>query len=158
VRFLGERRDIPEILAAVDLLLAPSLEEPFGRTIIEAMAMRVPVVATRNGGPSEIIKGGVDGLLLPPRWPDEWARAILQLVESPELRREFGAKGREKVLSQFGRAMHVERFVEVYERLLAGGYRPVRGERKTPLTSCIVPGPGSETTQTQRNDDRSASA
>jgi L-malate glycosyltransferase len=52
VVFMGEREDVPEILRALDVLLMPSWEEPFGRAIIEAMAMAVPVVATSVGGPS----------------------------------------------------------------------------------------------------------
>ena len=65
VRFLGQRSDVPAIVSALDVLLAPSWEEPFGRTIIEAMAMGVPAVATNSGGPAEIIDDGVDGVLLP---------------------------------------------------------------------------------------------
>jgi glycosyltransferase involved in cell wall biosynthesis len=65
VRFLGERSDVPRILAATDLLLLPSWREAFGRIAIEAMAMAVPVAATDEGGPAEIVSPGVDGLLLP---------------------------------------------------------------------------------------------
>src|SRR5207302_5178465 len=60
VLFLGEREDVPEILAATDLVLVPSWEEPFGRAIVETMAMGVPVIATSIGGPAEIISDGVD--------------------------------------------------------------------------------------------------
>ena len=56
-RFLGEREDVPELLAAADLALVPSWEEPFGRVVLEAMAMAVPVVAT-GGGPAELLAGG----------------------------------------------------------------------------------------------------
>ena len=69
VHFLGEREDVPEILAALDLLLVPSWQEPFGRTVIEGMAMGRVVLATIVGGPREIIEDGVDGRLLAPREP-----------------------------------------------------------------------------------------
>ena len=56
MRFLGERDDVPDLLAAVDLLLVPSWEEPFGRSVVEAMAAGVPVLATDVGGPAEILR------------------------------------------------------------------------------------------------------
>ena len=70
VRFLGEREDVPEILRACDVALLPSWDEPFGRAVVEAMAMGAPIVATSVGGPAEIIRDGVDGLLVAPRRPD----------------------------------------------------------------------------------------
>ncbi len=76
VRWLGERRDVPALLAAVDVLLAPSWEEPFGRIVVEAMAMGCLVAATSVGGPAEIVSDGVDGLLLAPRQPWRWAEAL----------------------------------------------------------------------------------
>ena len=69
VRFLGERDDIPELLHAVDLLLVPSWEEPFGRAVIEAMAAGVPVVATDVGGPPEILGEGAEPLRRRPPTP-----------------------------------------------------------------------------------------
>ncbi len=92
VRFMGERDDVPELLRAVDVLLAPSWEEPFGRAIVEAMAAGVPVVATAVGGPPEILgadeSGG--GITLPPHRPDAWADAIGELLEDRRTAREDG--------------------------------------------------------------------
>jgi glycosyltransferase involved in cell wall biosynthesis len=93
VRFLGEREDVPAVLGGIDTLLVPSWEEPFGRTVIEAMAMRVPVIATNVGGPAEVITNGHDGLLLAPRKPQAWAEAITALIERPELRARLGQNG-----------------------------------------------------------------
>jgi len=70
VDFLGDRRDVPEILSALDLVLVPSWEEPFGRIVIESMAMETPVIATNVGGPGEILDPQEAGLLLPPQSPD----------------------------------------------------------------------------------------
>ena len=69
VLWLGDREDVPAILAAVDVLLVPSWAEPFGRVVVEGMAMGCLVAATSVGGPSEVIEDGVDGLLLAPRDP-----------------------------------------------------------------------------------------
>src|SRR5205085_2569430 len=73
VSWLGEREDVPELMRAPDVLLLPSTEEPFGRAVVEAMAMEVPVLATDVGGPRELVREGQDGRLLPPRAPQAWA-------------------------------------------------------------------------------------
>src|SRR5207245_576576 len=108
VHFLGEREDIPEILSAIDVLLVPSWREPFGRSVIEAMAMRVPVVATDIGGPAELITQGVDGFLLPPRNPSLWARELSRLLSEPRRRSELGRRA-QTTANRFGRSDHVNR-------------------------------------------------
>jgi len=118
VVFLGERDDVPDILAATDLVLVPSWEEPFGRAVIEAMAMGVPVIATDVGGPAEIIRDGIDGLLLPPRRPEVWAEAVRSLSAEPERRTEMGRRGREQAVARFGVERHVEAVLDAYERAL----------------------------------------
>jgi len=118
VRFLGERSDVPAILAATDVVLLPSWREAFGRIAIEAMAMGVPVAATEVGGPAEIVRRGVDGLLLPPREPEIWARELAPLVESGELRREYGERGRERA-RRFGLEAHADAALDLYQALLA---------------------------------------
>ena len=117
VHFLGERSDVPELLAASDLLLVPSWEEPFGRTIIEAMAMRVPPLATVRGGPAEIIEDGVDGVLLEPRRPEAWASAASALLADRERLRAMGERGRAKAIARYGRDAQAARVVELYRRL-----------------------------------------
>jgi L-malate glycosyltransferase len=123
VMFLGEREDIPEILRAVDLLLVPSWEEPFGLAIVEAMAMQVPVVATHVGGPTEIVRDGEDGLLLPPRAPETWAAAIEDLIRRPELRTNMGRKARERVAERFSVEAHVRGVLAAYEEALRNRVR-----------------------------------
>lgn len=118
VRFMGEREDIPEILAATDVVLLPSWEEPFGRAIIEAMAMGVPVIATEVGGPAEIISDGDDGLLLPPRRHEPWAEAVRGLIARPDRLEEIGRRGRAKAVASFGVERHVEAVLEAYEYAL----------------------------------------
>ena len=84
VRWLGEREDVADVLAAVDILLVPSWAEPFGRVVVEAMAMGCLVAATAVGGPAEVIADGIDGLLLAPRDPLRWARALDAAIAAPE--------------------------------------------------------------------------
>jgi L-malate glycosyltransferase len=118
VRFLGERADVPNVLAATDVLLLPSWREAFGRIAIEAMAMGVPVLATETGGPAEIVRPGVDGLLLPARRPEDWARGLEPLADSVEERRRMGRAGRERAVD-FSVPVHAEQMLGLYRELLA---------------------------------------
>lgn len=117
VRFLGERSDVPRILAAADVLLLPSWREAFGRIAIEAMAMGTPVVATDSGGPAEIVRPGVDGLLLAPKQPEAWARGLEPLVDDAELRGRMGAAALERA-RDFSVPVHAAAMLAAYERLV----------------------------------------
>jgi L-malate glycosyltransferase len=119
VTWLGEREDIPELMRALDILLLPSWEEPFGRAIIEAMALGVPVVATNVGGPAEIIADGREGYLVAPREPIIWAQAIGRLAEHREQALEMGRAGRRRAEEAFSLADHAAAVLEVYERAIA---------------------------------------
>jgi glycosyltransferase involved in cell wall biosynthesis len=119
VSWLGEREDVVELVAALDVLLLPSWEEPFGRALIEAMALEVPVVATSVGGPPEIITDGREGYLVEPRDAEVWARAVRRFAESTELGREMGRAGRRRVEAAFSLDRHVASMLDVYERALA---------------------------------------
>lgn len=114
VVFLGERDDVPELLGAADIAIVPSWEEPFGRSVIEAMAMGCPVVATDVGGPREIVTDGVDGILLPPRDPQRWADAIERLISDADTRAALVAAGRRTVAERFQVQRHVEAIVAAY--------------------------------------------
>lgn len=114
VQFLGERRDLPELLCALDVLLVPSWEEPFGRSVIEAMAAGTPVVATSVGGPSEVINDGETGLLLPPRRPERWAEAVLALLDDPERADRLARHALESVQARFGQEAQVEKIAALY--------------------------------------------
>jgi glycosyltransferase involved in cell wall biosynthesis len=122
IHLLGERDDVPEVLRAIDLLLMPSWEEPFGRAVVEALAVGVPVAATSAGGPAEILHDGVEGLLLPPRCPDAWADAIEPLLADPERLAAMRRAGLERARA-FGRDAHAERMVALYEVMLSSPTR-----------------------------------
>ena len=116
VSWLGEREDVPELVRALDILLLPSEEEPFGRALIEAMALGVPVLATNVGGPPEIVEDGREGYLLPPHEPAAWARAVRRIAESPDRGVEMGLAGRRTVERKFTAEHHVAAMLAVYER------------------------------------------
>jgi glycosyltransferase involved in cell wall biosynthesis len=119
VRLLGEREDVPGIMAALDLLLLPSWREAFGRVAAEAMAVGVPVLATDVGGPAEIVRDRVDGLLLPPRAPATWAAAAAQLLDDPRRRATMGRAGVQRAREEFGLERHVGRVRQAYAEVLA---------------------------------------
>jgi L-malate glycosyltransferase len=120
VCFLGERTDVPEILRALDLVLVPSWEEPFGRSVIEAMAIGAPVIVTSIGGPAEIVTDGVDGRLLPPRQPDLWAEAAAELLEDPGRLKAIAAAGRRTAVARFAREVHLRAVLAAYDDALTG--------------------------------------
>ena len=106
------------MLAATDVLLVPSWEEPFGRSVIEAMAMGVAVVATSVGGPAEIVADGDDGLLLAPRRPQQWADAVGDLLADRPRRDRIAERARLSA-ARFGREHHVEAIVALYRELIS---------------------------------------
>jgi glycosyltransferase involved in cell wall biosynthesis len=110
---------VREVLAAADVLLAPSWEEPFGRSVVEAMAMETPVVASREGGPSESLRAEVDGFLAPARRPDEWVEPTARLLDSSDLRARMGQSARQRAQELFDTRVIVTRLLEYYERLLS---------------------------------------
>jgi L-malate glycosyltransferase len=118
VSWLGQRDDVPELMRALDVLLLPSEEEPFGRAVIEAMALEVPVLATRVGGPAEIIDHGVEGRLLDPADPQAWAQAVVEIAADPERARAMGRAGRARAERDFSVIHHVTEVVRLYRALL----------------------------------------
>jgi glycosyltransferase involved in cell wall biosynthesis len=131
VRFLGWRADVPTLLTAVDAFALATLGEGFGLAILEAMAQRLPVVATRVIAVPEIVQDGETGLLVPPRDPAALADALLSLERDPELRRRFGAAGHRRVLDHFSVARMVRDTEGVYADVLSAGGRGVMSVSST---------------------------
>ena len=107
----------PEFLAGIDVLLAPSWEEPFGLVILEAMAAGVPVVATDAGGPAGIITAGVTGYLVPPRQPAALAAAVRALAADPEGTAALARRARALVEERYGARAMAERVEALYRSL-----------------------------------------
>jgi glycosyltransferase involved in cell wall biosynthesis len=96
VRFLGQRKDLPDLMRAADVVLHTSVRpEPFGLVVVEAMALGRPVLASRLGGPAEILSEGA-GLLFDPSKPEDLARLLQQLLEQPALRARLAAGAEER--------------------------------------------------------------
>ncbi len=102
VLFCGEREDVPELMGASDIVVHTStVPEPFGLVVIEAMAAGRPVVATRGGGPSEIISEGRTGFLTTPGDHRELAATLCLLIQDSELRHQIGQAARNDALARF---------------------------------------------------------
>jgi len=118
VSFLGDRSDVPRLLAAADTFVLCSRQEALGLAILEAMACRVPVVATQVDGIAEALVDGESGLLCPPR-PDEVASRIVTLLRAPRAAREMGQAAHRRVCERFNLGEMVERHEQVYRSLPA---------------------------------------
>ena len=115
VTLLGFRGDAPALMAAADVFVLPSLAEPFGLVLLEAMALGRPVVATRAGGPIEIVQDGETGFLVPPSSPDALASALQTLLDDPALARRMGENGHARYEAQFTAAKMSQAILAVYQ-------------------------------------------
>jgi L-malate glycosyltransferase len=117
VLFPGFRTDVPALLRALDLFVFPSHLEGLGTSVLDALAVGLPVVSTTAGGIPEMITDGVHGRLVPPRDPQALAAAMIELLEQPERARALGEAGRQRVLAEFTADRMVEKTLAEYERL-----------------------------------------
>ncbi len=101
VRFIAPREDVPDVLRALDILVNASLHEPFGRTVLEAQACGIPVVATNAGGIPELVEDGRTGLLVPPLDVAALEAALEKLVDDETLRRDLAEKAATQAREQF---------------------------------------------------------
>ena len=114
----GLRDDVPDLLAALDVFTLPSHREGMPRTIIEAMMMALPVVATNIRGSREEVIPGETGLLVPVKDEVALADALMQLIDEPRMRQRMGAAGRARALAHYDEAVVVARQIaEIRSRL-----------------------------------------
>ena len=114
VVLLGERHDIPRVLAALDVFVLPSIAEGMSNTVLEAMATGLPVVATRVGANPELVDDGVTGTLVPARAPAALAHAIARYVADPLLCQLHGKASRQRVEAQFTLARMCAGYRQLY--------------------------------------------
>jgi glycosyltransferase involved in cell wall biosynthesis len=101
VHFLGQRRDVPDLLNAMDVFVLPSYSEGVSLALLEAMAAGRPVIATAVGGLPEVVTDGDTGLLIPPRDADALAQALERLLADPAWARQLGANARNHVREHY---------------------------------------------------------
>ena len=115
---------IHDLLAALDVLVVSSVQESFGLTAVEALAVQTPVVATRCGGPEETIQQGATGLLVPVGDPEAMAAAVGWLLVNPTQAQAMGAAGRVDVAARFG----LRRYAAEIEQVILEAAAP-RGQK-----------------------------
>lgn len=116
VELLGAqpREGVREHLSRSDVFLLPSLDEGISNAVLEAMAMKLPVVTTAAGGMPEAVRDGIDGFVVPTRSPETMADRLGKLLADPDLRRRAGEAGRQRVVESFTLERQTERFVQCY--------------------------------------------
>lgn len=114
VAFAGEVSDVPAVLAEADIYVQPSFQEGLPNSVLEAMAMGLPIVATRVSGNEDVVVDGENGLLVPPGDPKSLAAAIQKLVDDPALATRMGRRSREIIESRFSLAAVMRQLCDAY--------------------------------------------
>lgn len=117
----GDREDIPELLACMDVFVLSSLGEGISNTVLEAMATGLPVVATRVGGNPELVQDGLTGLLVPVGDAQALARAMLALVQDPARCEQMGRAAMARIQTDFDWERTVAAYLWVYDELMKVG-------------------------------------
>ena len=118
VIFLGERTDVDEIYPLMDIFVLPSHREGLGLSLLEASAMKKPVVATNIRGCREAVDNNKTGILVSPKDPEKLAEALVYLLSNPEMAKEMGDRGRIKVIKEFDERLVFDRIKKEYQRLI----------------------------------------
>ncbi len=119
VNFLSFRKDVEAILSAADVFVLPSHREGMPRSILEAMAMELPVVATRIRGSREEVEDGVTGILIEVGDVDGLATSLIELLQNPEKRAVMGQNGRRAAVHRFDENLVIQSQIDTIRRLLA---------------------------------------
>ncbi len=118
VIFTGAQDDVPDLIKSFDILVHPSFKEAFGRVIMEAMALGVPVVATDCGGPKEIIEDGKSGYLVPIKDEEQLVKKVEMLLMDDHQRRAMGLEGKKRIEEHFSIVRTVGQINQVFEEVL----------------------------------------
>jgi glycosyltransferase involved in cell wall biosynthesis len=125
VLFLGHRRDIPELMAASDLVVLPSRAEALPTVAMEAAAAGRAMLASRVGGVEEVVSDGVTGIMVPPGDPRALAESMVALLGDPERRNALARAARLRALEEFGIETQVKRTLALWDEVcLEGGPKP----------------------------------
>jgi glycosyltransferase involved in cell wall biosynthesis len=119
VHMMGFRSPVEPLMAACDVMLVPALDEPFGRTPVEATLVGTPLVAVRSGGHTEYIKDSVTGLLANRDDPETLAQGAIYLLNNPASAQRMVAEGQRITKQVLSISTHVEQIAQLYEEILA---------------------------------------
>lgn len=118
IYFLGDRHDVPELLAASDLFVLPSLWEGLPMALLEAMATGLPVIATKVSGTVQVVIPDESGILVPPGDVEELAQSIGSLLHDPKRAKAMGQAARRRVVENFSAQKQAAEHLSLYYRLL----------------------------------------
>jgi len=118
ILWLGQRTDIPDLLAAADVGVLASREEGLPTVVMEGMAAGLPMVVTDVGGNSELVIDNKTGIVVPPQSAKEMASALLTLANDAVLRETMGSKGRARIIENFSLERCVAEYRALYDSLL----------------------------------------
>ncbi|MFH1770947.1 MAG: glycosyltransferase family 4 protein [archaeon] len=111
--------EVTKYYAACDIFAFHSLHEGFGIVLIEALSTGKPVVTTIAGGTTDIVEDGVNGFLVKPKRPKDFADRVVRLVEDEKLRQKFGENGRKKAVDQFIWSKIADKYLKTYEKIIS---------------------------------------
>ncbi len=118
VIFGGFINDMVSLYSSIDMLVLPSTYEPFGRVLIEAMALKKPVISTFVGGIPEVIENKVSGILVPPEDTDALVDAVEQLIKDKALAERIAKRGQERVKNFFDAKDNTQQIERIYRKLI----------------------------------------
>lgn len=130
VRFLGERQDVPDLLAAGDIGVLASHEEGFSNAVLEGMAASLPMVVTDVGGNAEAVLDGECGFVVPAKSPVELGEALGKLIDDVSLRQKMGEAGRVRVVESFSIKACVSAYEAFYEEIWEKSRKKPEGQIK----------------------------
>jgi len=114
----GAMREMPQVYKGIDILILPSLREGFGRVVVEAEAMEVPVVVSNAGGLVEVVDHGKTGFIFKLGSEEQMLDYLIKLCGNPSLRKTMGAAGRQTVREHFSQEIMVEKITSLYREVL----------------------------------------
>ena len=118
IHLTGYRNDAPEVIAACDVLVLPSIREGLPRVILESLAYSTPVITSANEGSMEIIEDGVNGYVVPVRDASGIAQKIRYLHDNPEILKELSANCQEKIKNELSSELTIKKYIEYFQSLL----------------------------------------
>lgn len=125
VGHVNDDRRLAMLYASADVMVVPSLQESFGKTLIEAMACATPVVAFDSGGPSDVVAHKRTGYLARPFFPEDLARGIRWCLARPERIASLGRAARDRAVAEYDIDLVAERYDRLYRRIMQSGRREV---------------------------------
>jgi glycosyltransferase involved in cell wall biosynthesis len=124
VRLLGFQSDLRPLYEAMDLFVLSSIREGLPNVLLEAMALEVPIIATRISGVPRVVADGENGILVPPGDDAALAQAIVRTLTQPDLRSQFAAAGRRTIDARYSFAVRMKKIAAVYDDLLGNKREP----------------------------------